>query len=82
MWLDTDRQDGPIPFSAIDRYARRYGLDEIDDFDAFAGIVSAMDAEARVIKADQNKHYAALQEQLEHTAGPPSKTVKAKILGD
>lgn len=34
---------GPLPFTAIDRYATRYGLDASDDFDRFAALISAMD---------------------------------------
>lgn len=45
--LSTDRQvgmgTGPIPFSALDRYADRFGLSAPDDFDRFRAIVRAMD---------------------------------------
>lgn len=44
--LSTDRQlgmaMGPIPWSAIDRYAIRYRIDG-DDFDRFAQLIQAMD---------------------------------------
>jgi hypothetical protein len=43
--LTTDRQigfaTGPIPWSAIDRYAARY---RIPDFDRFSELIRAMDA--------------------------------------
>ena len=46
--LSNDRQIGfgvlgPISFSAIDRYARRYGVVGTDDFDRLATLVRAMD---------------------------------------
>jgi len=36
---------GPIPFSAIDRYAGRYGIDGIDAFERFRELIRAMDDE-------------------------------------
>ena len=46
--LANDRQIGfgvlgPIPFSAIDRYSRRYGVASVDEFDRLAMLVRAMD---------------------------------------
>lgn len=45
--LSNDRQIGmgigPIPWSAIDRYARRFGIDGADEFDAFAFLIRSMD---------------------------------------
>ena len=46
--LSNDRQIGfgvigPISFSAIDRYARRYGVTGTDEFDRLATLVRAMD---------------------------------------
>lgn len=45
--LSSDRQlgmsVGPIPWSSIDRYALRFGIDGGDDFEAFAALISAMD---------------------------------------
>ncbi len=46
--LSNDRQIGfgvlgPISFSAIDRYARRYGVAGTDEFDRLATLVRAMD---------------------------------------
>lgn len=37
---------GPIPFTAIDAYARRYGIGEgdIDEFDRFRSLIKAMDS--------------------------------------
>lgn len=46
--LTTDRQIGmgigPIPWSAVDRYAARHRLDDDEQFDLFARFVRAMDA--------------------------------------
>lgn len=36
---------GPIPWSAIDRYAQRHQIDDPDEFDRFNLLVSAMDRE-------------------------------------
>lgn len=46
--LSNDRQIGfgvlgPISFSAIDQYARRYGVTGTDEFDRLAALVRAMD---------------------------------------
>lgn len=46
--LSGDRQlgfggAGPLPFTAIDRYAARYRIDATDDFDRFAALIGAMD---------------------------------------
>jgi len=49
--LSSDRQVGMaigrIPFTAIDCYARRYGFEEIDEFDRFVSVMRAMDSEFR-----------------------------------
>jgi hypothetical protein len=50
--LVNDRQVGfglgPIPWSAIDAYARRYGLNDIDEFERFVALVrSAEQAHAQ-----------------------------------
>ncbi|WP_371346465.1 hypothetical protein [Ancylobacter sp. IITR112] len=47
--LSTDRQIGfggvgPIQFSSVDRYAIRYGIDGIDEFDRFTSLIRAMDS--------------------------------------
>lgn len=34
---------GSIPWTAIDRYAARQGLDDLDDFERFRSIIRAMD---------------------------------------
>lgn len=34
---------GRIPLSAIDCWARRYSIDDIDDFDALKAVIFAMD---------------------------------------
>lgn len=46
--LSSDRQIGfggvgPIQFSSVDRYATRYGIDGVDDFDRFSTLIRAMD---------------------------------------
>lgn len=48
--LDRDRLvgmggPGPIPFSSIDLFARRYGIEDIAEFDRFRRLIMAMDAE-------------------------------------
>ena len=35
---------GPIPFTAIDRYAARFGINDRDEFHRFHALISAMDA--------------------------------------
>jgi hypothetical protein len=49
--LSADRQIGMaigrIPFTAIDRYAVRYGIEEVDEFDTFRNVIRSMDAEFR-----------------------------------
>lgn len=46
--LSSDRQIGfgcvgPIQFSSLDRYATRYGIDSVDEFDRFTTLIRAMD---------------------------------------
>lgn len=46
--LSGDRQTvqgwvGQVPFVSIDRFAERYGIDDLDEFDAFHGQIKAMD---------------------------------------
>lgn len=58
--LTTDRPIGmsgvgPIPFSAIDRYAQRYRIDDVDAFEAFAGVISQMDDVYLAWQADRTK---------------------------
>jgi hypothetical protein len=46
--LSTDRPvgltRGAIPWSSIDRYAARHGIDGDDDFNRFCALIRAMDA--------------------------------------
>lgn len=53
---------GSIPFSAIDRYAARYGIDDLDEFDRFRRMIRAQDraylkdaAERMKTKPDKSK---------------------------
>ncbi|WP_443136604.1 phage tail assembly chaperone [Methylobacterium sp. Leaf399] len=34
---------GPIPWSAIDRYAERYGIDNLDEFERFRRFIRGQD---------------------------------------
>lgn len=34
---------GAIPFSSIDRYAARYGIEDLDEFDRFRRMIRAQD---------------------------------------
>lgn len=47
--LSTDRQlgfsEGPIPFTAIDAYARRVGVDGLDEFMQLRRLIRALDAQ-------------------------------------
>jgi hypothetical protein len=38
-------QAGPIPFTAVDRWATRRGITDPDEFEALLGCIRAMDAE-------------------------------------
>lgn len=53
--LSTDRAVGmamgPIPFSGIDSYARRYGILDTDEFDRFRVLI-------RVIEREQDRKKA------------------------
>lgn len=46
---------GPIPFSAIDLYARRYGIADGDEFARFHALISAMDVAHQKHWADKAK---------------------------
>jgi hypothetical protein len=52
--LNGDRQIGmglgPIPFSAIDRYATRYGITEVDEFDYFLRLIKVQDSEYMLLQ--------------------------------
>lgn len=45
--LSTDRPSGfgpgPIPFTSIDAYARRHGIDDPDEFALFSDLIREMD---------------------------------------
>ena len=43
----------PITFEAIDRYASRYGIDNIDDFERFLYMITRLDA--AYLKSQQEK---------------------------
>lgn len=47
--LSSDRAsgfgEGPIPFTAIESFARRYRIDDLDEFDDLASMVRALDGE-------------------------------------
>jgi hypothetical protein len=55
--LSSDRQVGMaigrIPFSSIDRYAQRYDLDQVDEFDLFREVMRSMDAEFRRLSSPE-----------------------------
>jgi hypothetical protein len=57
--LSTDRDVGfgygEIPASAIDRYARRHGFDDPDEFEMLRRAIRAMDREYLKHKAEQMK---------------------------
>jgi hypothetical protein len=57
--LSSDRSagmgEGAIPFTAIDRFAQRYGIDDLDEFDRFRSLISALDREYLGIRAEQSK---------------------------
>lgn len=44
---------GPIPFSSIDAYARRYGIDDLVEFDRFRRLIMAMDSQYLSHVADE-----------------------------
>ncbi len=55
--LSSDRHigmaEGPIPWSAMDRYAIRYGIVSMDDFDFFTLLLKAMDTVYLEIRSKQ-----------------------------
>lgn len=54
--LLSDRPSGPhsaVPFSSIDRYAARYGIDGADDFDRFRDLLAAMNAALNDVLAER-----------------------------
>lgn len=57
--LSSDRQQGagvgPIPFASIDRWARRFAIDDPDDFGNFRRAIRAMDGELMTYMNEQAK---------------------------
>jgi hypothetical protein len=45
VYADRSMETGRISFIAMDRYAERYGLDDVDSFDRLTTILAAMDSE-------------------------------------
>ena len=45
---------GAIPFSSIDRYAQRYGIDDTDQFSRFSHLIRQLDAKY-LAKANETK---------------------------
>ena len=58
--LNSDRPlgigEGPIPFTSIDRFAQRYGIDNLDDFDEFRSLIHAIDGEYLKFRSEQSKN--------------------------
>lgn len=46
---------GPIPFTAIDAYAVRYGIEDIDQFDRFRALIRAMEGERADYQEERRK---------------------------
>ena len=73
--LGTARQlgmvEGPIPFTAIDCYARRYRIDDLEAFELFLAIIRGMDAEYLSFRADAAKRAQELNTQFRETNKPP-----------
>lgn len=57
--LSSDRDsgfgEGDIPFRAIDRFAQRYGIDDLDEFDEFRSMIRGVDREYLKIRAEQRE---------------------------
>jgi len=70
--LSSDRSfgmgEGPIPFAAIDRYAQRYGLDDLAFFDEFRTLIGALDHEYLKIRADKAERER--EREAGKTSGP------------
>lgn len=67
--LGTDRPtgmaEGRIPFSAIDRFADRYGIVDLDEFEHFKAIISEIDGEylrIRNHKEDPNHRQVSMSD--------------------
>lgn len=71
--LHGDRQigamggEGPIPFMAIDAYARRHLIEDPDDFERFCRLIRAMDNEYLTIRAEK------LREEQSREQATPSR---------
>lgn len=62
--MSTDRPSGtglaPIPFSAIDRFALRYGINGLDEFERLRRLIGEMDrALLDDLAAEQEREKAA-----------------------
>lgn len=62
--VSTDRPSGmglaPIPFSAIDRFAMRYGIDGLDEFERLRRLIGEMDrALLDDLRSEQEREAAA-----------------------
>lgn len=62
--VSTDRPSGmglaPIPFSAIDRFARRYEIRSVDEFDRLRRLIGEMDrALLDDVRAENEREAAA-----------------------
>ncbi len=63
--LSTDRDSmgsGAIRFSAIDAYAKRYGLDDVDTFERFISLVTIIDRIFFEIREEEEKARAKANE--------------------
>lgn len=66
--LSCDRQMGfgaigPIPFSSVDLYARRFGIDDPDQFKQFLHLIRQLDAKYLAKVNDSGKTDAASKSQ-------------------
>lgn len=44
---------GPVPWSAIDRYAERHGIDDPDEYERFVRLIRTLDAAFLAWHADK-----------------------------
>ncbi|NQS89950.1 hypothetical protein HQ584_09190 [Patescibacteria group bacterium] len=51
---DVGMGEGPIPWTAIDRFCIRYGITEFWEFDDFVYIIRKIDNEYLKLRADKN----------------------------
>lgn len=74
--LCSDKQfgfgEGPVPWSAIDTYAKRYDI-EGDDFDRLVNVIRAADAQILEAKQKKSKRELKTKQNLHK-----SKTIGAK----